>query len=64
MKVKTLYRFRDAKEDVIREVGDTFEVTQERFDEIQAVAKEYGTDFIEKVKTSPQRGRKPKAEAE
>lgn len=64
MKVKTLYRFRDAKEGVIREVGDTFEVTQERFDEIQAVAKEYGTDFVEQVKTSPRRGRKPKAEAE
>lgn len=37
MKVKTIKRFRDLKEKKVREVGDEFEVTQKRFDEIQKV---------------------------
>ena len=34
MKIKVLKKFKDFKEDVIREPGDIFEVTDERFDEI------------------------------
>lgn len=34
MKVKATRFFHDASEDVIRQSGETFEVTQERFDEI------------------------------
>ena len=35
MKVKATTRFTDLKENKVREVGDTFEVTTERFEEIK-----------------------------
>ena len=34
MKIKALRRFQDYKENVVREVGDEFEVTEERYNEI------------------------------
>lgn len=37
MKVKTLIRFTDLKENVIREVGDEFEVNKKRLGEILSV---------------------------
>ncbi|WP_183121933.1 MULTISPECIES: hypothetical protein [Streptococcus] len=46
MKVKTLLRFKDLKEDKIREIGDEFEVTKTRFKEID----ENLPNFIEEVK--------------
>ena len=36
MKVKTLKKFIDQKEKVIRQPGEVFECTQERYDEIMA----------------------------
>lgn len=44
MKVKTVIRFRDKKENVIREVGEEFTVSQTRFKEILKVG-----PFIEAV---------------
>lgn len=41
MKVKTVRVFYDLKEDVYREKGTSFEVTQDRFKEL--------TDFVEEV---------------
>ncbi len=38
MKVKTLIRFTDLKEDTIREVGDTFEATKGRLEELLLVS--------------------------
>lgn len=46
MKVKTLQRFEDYKENVIREIGDEFEVTEVRFKEINDKL----PNFIEEVK--------------
>ena len=34
MKTKTLKKFKDRKEGIVREVGEEFEVTKERFQEI------------------------------
>ena len=36
MKVKTVQRFRDLKENEVREVGDEFIVSKERFEELSA----------------------------
>lgn len=38
MKVKTLIRFTDLKENTIREVGDIFEITKERLGELLLVS--------------------------
>lgn len=38
MKVQTLQNFTDMKENVLREQGEIFEVTKERYDEINAHA--------------------------
>lgn len=38
MKVKTLIRFTDLKENTIREVGEVFEVSKARFAEISALS--------------------------
>lgn len=57
MKIKALRRFEDYKEDVIREVGDEFEVTEERFEEIKVGLTKFGEgDWVEEVvepKTAP-----------
>lgn len=39
MKVRTIKRFNDLKEKKVREVGDEFEVSQKRLDEILKVGK-------------------------
>ena len=39
MKVKVIERFKDSKEGVIREKGDTFEVSKERYKELNSVLK-------------------------
>ena len=44
MKVITIERFRDLKEGVVREIGDTFEVSKKRYEEILKVGK-----FVEEV---------------
>lgn len=48
MKVKVLVEFYDLKEDVLRSEGETFEVSESRFDEII----KRGGSFIEKIKTT------------
>lgn len=60
MKAKTLIKFQDLKEGKLREVGEEFECSQERFDEIIAA---HDAPLVEKVeeaakKTSARRGRK------
>lgn len=52
MKVKTLIRFRDLKEDKVREVGDTFEVTTKRFEEINSTS--FGT-MVKQINISKER---------
>lgn len=57
MKIRALRRFEDYKEDVIREVGDEFEVTKARFEEIKNGLAKFGEgDWVEEVKeeTKPQ----------
>lgn len=59
--VKTKQAFHDLKEDVIRLEGDEFQVTEERFNEINNKLPE----FIQKVDEEPkdkktQSGKKPK----
>lgn len=44
MKVKTLVKFQDAKEDKLREVGDEFIVSKERYKEILEAG-----NFVEEV---------------
>ena len=39
MKVKVIERFKDSKEGVIRERGDTFIISKERFSEINSTCK-------------------------
>jgi Ni,Fe-hydrogenase III large subunit len=39
MKVKVIERFKDLKEGVIREKGDTFDVSKERYKELNSVLK-------------------------
>lgn len=40
MKVKTKVKFQDAKEDKVREIGSEFEVSKERFEELQKYVEE------------------------
>ena len=53
MKVITIERFRDLKEGVVREIGDTFEVSKKRYEEILKVGK-----FVEEVKESKAKPKK------
>lgn len=51
MKIKVLKKFKDFKEDVIREPGDIFEVTATRFTQIVSGLKKFGPgDWVEEVK--------------
>lgn len=50
MIVKALIKFNDYLEGVTREIGDTFEVSEERYDEILTKG---GFDWIEKVEGKP-----------
>lgn len=52
MKARTLVRFRDKAENVYREIGEEFELSEERFDEISSV-KGYG-QLIERVEEQPE----------
>lgn len=54
MKVKTLIRFTDLKENTIREVGDVFEVTKERLEELLLVSTSPLVEVIEEARTTPQ----------
>lgn len=51
MKAKVLVEFYDLKADELRSVGDTFELSPERFDEII----KRGGEWLEKVKTTPKK---------
>lgn len=57
MKVRAKIKFRDLKEKVIREIGDEFEVTKARYEEI----KEKGGDWLEIIeepaKKKPRKGK-------
>lgn len=66
MKIKALKRFQDYKENVIREVGDEFEVTGERYNEIvNGLAKFGDGDWVEEVKpkTAPKKTTTTKGKA-
>lgn len=54
MKVKTIKRFTDLKEKKVREVGDTFEVSKARYDEILKVDKL--VEEVKEVKTPKKKG--------
>lgn len=54
MKVKTLKKFIDQKEKVIRQPGEVFECTEERYDEIMAKNR-----LIEPLEESDQEEKKP-----
>ena len=50
MKIKALKRFQDYKENVVREVGDEFEVTEERYNEIVNELTKFGEgDWVVEV---------------
>lgn len=51
MKAKVLVEFYDLKADILRSVGDTFELSPERFDEII----KRGGEWLEEVKTTPKK---------
>lgn len=55
MKVKTLIRFTDLKENTIREVGEQFEVTKERLEEILLVL---SSPLVEIVEEKPKEVKK------
>lgn len=43
MKVKTIQEFYDLEKETLRKVDDTFEVTQDRFQEVQRYVQEVKT---------------------
>lgn len=51
MKAKVLVEFYDLKADEIRSVGDTFDLSPERFEEII----KRGGEWLEEVKTTPKK---------
>lgn len=63
MKVKTVFAFWDKAEKLNRYIGDVFEVTEERYAEIQAG---YPKPLVEPVKEPKAEAKKPakKAKAE
>ena len=59
MKIRALRRFEDYKEDVIREVGDEFEVTKARLDEINSASRVALVEVVkEKKVTKPKTTKK------
>lgn len=66
MKVKALRKFKDIKENKIRKTGETFEVNQKRFEEINStkygiLVEEVNEKVIEEVKeTIKKEGKKKK----
>ena len=55
MKIKVLKEFKDLVENKLRRVGDEFEVTKERFEEIDTELREKYKDvaWVEEVKEAP-----------
>lgn len=51
MKAKVLVEFYDLEADILRAVGDTFELSPERFEEIT----KRGGEWLEEVKTTPKK---------
>ncbi len=60
MKIKVLKEFKDLAENKLRKVGDEFEVTKKRFEEIDTKLREKYKDvaWVEEVKEAP---KSPKA---
>lgn len=58
MKVKVLERFRDLKEDVIRNPGDEFILNKKRFEEINKKLPGYLEEIKETKKTKSKKGDK------
>ena len=50
MKVRVLVEFHDKKENVIRKVGEEYEVTTERLEEMKVNQEQIGIIFFEEVK--------------
>lgn len=61
MKVKTLIKFIDLKADCMREIGEEFECTQERYDEIIAAHPE---PLVKRVNNRGKKNAKPADDAE
>ena len=57
MKVKTLIRFSDLKENTIREVGDEFEASKERVGELLALPL---SPLVVEIKSEPKPNKKKK----
>lgn len=62
MKIKVLKEFKDLLENKLRKVGDEFEVTKERFEEIDTKLREKYKDvaWVEEVKEAPKATKKTK----
>lgn len=60
MKIKVLKEFKDLAENKLRKVGDEFEVTKERFEEIDTKLREKYKDvkWVEEVKETPKPAKK------
>ena len=67
MKIKALKRFQDYKENVVREVGDEFEVTEERLEEIKVGLAKFGegdwVEVVEEPKPAPKKTTTTKGKA-
>ena len=59
MKIKTLIRFSDLKENTIREVGEEFEVTRQRAEELFLLSPNPIVEIIEEIENA-----KPKEKIE
>ena len=57
MKVKAIVKFNDLKEGVVREIGDEFTVSKERYEQILKVG-----PFVEEVATGTRKKAAAKAE--
>lgn len=60
MRVRTLVRFSDLKEKKVREVGDEFEVTKARLDEINSASKVALVEVVKEKKVTKPRTTKKK----
>lgn len=63
MKIKALRRFQDYKENVVREIGDEFEVTEERYNEIVNGLAKFGEgDWVDVIISETGKGDSGKKE--
>lgn len=60
MRARTLIRFSDLKEKKVREVGDEFEVTKARLDEINSASKVALVEVVKEKKVTKPRTTKKK----